>query len=297
MKTALVLLNKPAGLTSFECVRRMKKILGTKDVGHGGTLDKFATGVLPIFTGEGLKLARFCLESYPMLPTYWKKYRGTIELGTLTSTADPEGEILKKETPKKFTVDEIQNAMESFCNREYLQVPPRFSAKKIDGKRASDRVRDGENVEMRPSPVSIRKFDCMAYDGSSRIEFEADCSKGTYIRSLAVDLAEKLGTCAFVSRLERTKVGNYTLEDSCDFESLKIMDLSKAASFLPRIEISTEEARKILLGQLTDLLGRFSGLALPPGPYRAVVESGEPVALFEISPSRVATFMRAFRES
>ena len=120
---ALLLLHKPAGMTSFDCIRKLKHTWKRKDLGHGGTLDKFATGLLPVLIGEGLKLVRFFLENHPELSTYWKTYSGTITLGRATETGDPEGETSKTMPVPTLSREKIEAAMKSFVGIEYMQTP------------------------------------------------------------------------------------------------------------------------------------------------------------------------------
>lgn len=295
----LLLLHKQPGLTSFDCIRDLKRLWGRKDLGHGGTLDKFASGVLPIFAGEALKLSRFFLENYPTLPTYWKTYQGTFEFGVATETADPEGAIVERREPRNLTVSAVQEAMNAFVNVPYQQMPPKYSAKKIAGARASDLVREGKEVELKRVPVTLRSFVCTGVDGHN-VHFETTCSKGTYIRSLALDLAERLDTVAYVKELRRTAVGNFTIENAKTLEELRsiaeesaLLGLGAATSFLPRFDLIAGEIEQLRVGRVDLISTRLSNSGFEPGVYCAFSESN-PVALFEKSSDKTGKFIRAF---
>lgn len=299
-KNTLVLLNKPAGITSFDCIRQLKRILNRKDLGHGGTLDKFATGVLPVFLGEGLKISRFFLESYPNLPTYWKTYTGTIQFGISTDTGCPEGAVTRTSDTLLPPKDSIEIHMQEFTGREYLQMPPDYSAKKIDGKRASDRVRDGENIELKPSSVKIKTFRLLSCDPDKRsVRFETCCSKGTYVRVLVQDLATKFGNVAHLTQLERSAVGDYTLGECQTIDEISAtgareITITDATRFLPEFTLRSGDLENIRTGRNTDLIVRLSNSGLGPNAYCARTPDGQSVALLEIDAHHQAHFLRAF---
>ncbi|MBI3544170.1 MAG: tRNA pseudouridine(55) synthase TruB [Deltaproteobacteria bacterium] len=296
--SGILILDKPAGMTSFDCIRKLKKIWNRSDLGHGGTLDKFATGLLPVLAGEGLKLARFFLESYPGLPTYWKTYTGTFALGTSTETGDPEGAVVETRDAGMLTVERVQAAMDSFTGHAYEQMPPRYSAKKIGGERASDLARAGIEAELKPSLVTIRRFRCLGIEGA-RVHFEAECSKGTYVRVLATDLARKLDTVGHVAELRRTAVGTFEIASAVKFEQLEgiaaagLLDLNAATSFIPSLELISGELEQLRVGR-TDLIAtRLANSGRAPGIYCARTPAA-PVALFELDAEKHASFLRAF---
>ncbi len=285
-------------MTSFDCIRKLKFVWKRKDLGHGGPLDKFATGLLPVLIGDGLKLVRFFLENHPDLPTWWKTYTGTMELGRSTVTGDPEGETLETKPVGKLTREKIEAAMQTFVGVEYRQTPPAYSAKKIDGERASEIARKGETPDLKPVKVLIREFTLIDF-GADFIRFSATCSKGTYIRVLAQDLAEKLETVSFVKTLERTAVGNFTLNEAITLEEVLTQNDTRAAltleqsvSFLPRFELSEDEERLTKTGRVADLLVRLMNSGLPAGSYCAWKD--KPIALLELTPEKRANFLRAF---
>ena len=302
LRSGILLLNKPAELTSFDCIRRLKKILNRSDFGHGGTLDKFATGLLPILFGDGLKLVRFFLENYPNLPTYWKTYSGTFEFGASTATGDPEGEVTERRdmTPGLLSMERVTEAMGSFVGSVYEQMPPVYSAKKIGGERASDITRDGRSVELKPVKVVIRRFECTGVE-ENRVSFIAECSKGTYIRSLAQDLARKLDNVAHVSALRRDAVGSFLVEQAITLEQVTeqgdaaILDMAAATSFLPRLPLIGGEPAQLSVGRTDGLAMRLANSGFSPNVYCAARADGSPAALLELTAEKRVNFLRAFQ--
>ncbi len=294
----LLLLNKPSGQTSYDCIRHLKKFLNRTDLGHGGTLDRFAKGVLPIFFGEGLKLVRFFLDHYPTLPTFWKKYKGTISLGVATDTGDPEGTETEKRTVPNLTQEHIQSAMQFFVEEVYEQTPPNFSAKKIAGQRASTLARQGKKIDLKPTMITIKDFCCHCWDQSS-IKFEATCSKGAYMRVLANDLAKKLDTVGHLSELTRIGVGLWELSQTFTLEEIEhkgmecALTLEEATSFLPKFPLLFSEVDLLKIGKVDGLLARLSNSGLSHNAYCAVYQN-IPMALLELLPSKKSLFLRAF---
>jgi tRNA pseudouridine55 synthase len=252
--------------------------------------------------GEGLKLARFFMEEYPSLPTYWKSYAGVFEFGRSTETGDPEGETLETKPVPALTVDSVNEAMRTFVNTRYEQMPPKFSAKKISGERASDLARKGEDPKLEPTLVTLRKFSCTAVK-ENQVYFEVECSKGTYVRTLAVDLATRLETAAHVSKLCRLGVGSFKIADALTLEQIEelgpekaILDMSRASSFLPEFPLLAAEIEQIQRGKIDGVLARLSNSGFPANAYRATLfrdNTSTPVALLELSPDGKARFLRA----
>lgn len=309
MKSGIILVNKPKDVTSFDCIRALKRAWKRTDLGHCGTLDKFATGLLPIMAGDGLKLVRFFLESYPQLPTYWKTYRGVIILGAQTETGDPEGAIIASgPVPESVTDAAIAGAMQSFTRGDYEQTPPAYSAKKIGGERASDLARDGKlTLDMlKPVKVIIRKFELVGTertaDGRMRVSFQAECSKGTYVRRLAEDLGIMLGTFGFVEELCRTQVGNYSLIDATPLDELcsktseeAILGMRMATEFLPRLPALDVDVNALKTGRFHGLAARLANSGGEPNVYCATTQTDElPVALLQLDQNSKVQFLRAF---
>lgn len=206
-KDGLLLLKKPAGTTSFSALNLIKKKIGTGKVGHTGTLDKFAEGLLVVLTGKFTRLA-------PLISGMDKIYRAVFEFGAETSTLDPEGEMVN--TGKVPTLEEIRGNKFRFTG-SILQKPPAFSAIHINGKRAYERVLKGEQVDLPARPVSIHELEILDYMPPF-LTVSVSCSKGTYIRSLARDYGAACGTCAYVRELNRTSVGPFSIADAVTAE-------------------------------------------------------------------------------
>jgi tRNA pseudouridine55 synthase len=214
LRNALLLINKPEGYTSFDIVARLKKMLATKKIGHSGTLDKAASGLLVICTGLATKLTRYFLESD-------KEYMGRVQLGVVTDTCDREGEVIEKKSIAHVTEKKIHAVLKA-CSGPIMQTPPLYSALKVDGKRASDRVRRGERIELDAREVDIKAIACSNINlAEGSFDLYVHCSKGTYIRSLARDIGEALGTGAYLARLTRLVSGSYSIVDSVTLAELE----------------------------------------------------------------------------
>lgn len=210
-----ILIDKPAGITSFGVVARIRRVLkdefGKKiKVGHTGTLDPFATGLLVLLYGKETKNAM-------SLTKLDKVYEAEFTLGEISSTGDPEGEISKVENAKIPTLEEIQNEIQQNFLGKIQQTPPAFSAIKIDGKRAYDLARKGESFEIPTRTVEIFSFEILNYD-FPKLKIRTHVSSGTYIRSLAEDLGKNLGCGAFCSELHRTKIADFDISNSKTLE-------------------------------------------------------------------------------
>lgn len=204
---AVLLIDKPSGITSNEALTLLKRRTGIRRIGHAGTLDKFAEGLLVVATGFATKLLKYFLECE-------KSYKADIRLGVMTDTLDPEGKVIAEKPVPAVTEEDLESARQHFLGVQW-QEPPEFSALKINGKRASDLVRNGVKVELSRREISISDIS-IEKDGndSSHLCVRLTCSRGTYVRSLARDLAEFLGTVGFLERLRRTRVGSFRIEDA-----------------------------------------------------------------------------------
>ena len=203
---------KPSGCTSFYVVKNIRRIIKDKKVGHGGTLDPFAEGVLIIGTGKDTKKLSNIINDE-------KVYIAGLELGIKTNTLDPEGKIIIKKNIPVLTKDEIKTVLESFLG-ESLQVPPMFSAKRINGQRLYKLAR--RNIKIKREPIKINISDIALIDYKENIiTFSVRCSKGTYIRVLGKDIAEKLNTVGYLKSLKRTNVGQFSIKDSIKIESFE----------------------------------------------------------------------------
>ncbi|MBF8964572.1 tRNA pseudouridine(55) synthase TruB [Pontibacter sp. FD36] len=208
----ILLLDKPLTWTSFDVVKKVRNTLRVKKIGHAGTLDPLASGLLILCTGKFTK-------RIDEIQAQEKEYTGTITLGQTTPSYDLETPVSESKDISHLTPEDIQAAANSFVGT-IEQIPPIYSAVMIDGKRAYDLARKGKEAEMKPRTVTIKAFDITNIEGAV-ISFKVICSKGTYIRSLAHDLGQKLGVGAHLSALVRTRIGEYKLEDALTIEDIQ----------------------------------------------------------------------------
>ena len=212
----VLLINKEKDITSFGVVAKVRKILNMKKVGHTGTLDPNATGLLPILIGNGTKISKYLIE-------HDKTYIAKLKLGIKTTTADGEGDILEKDDFKLNKKDEdfYKKTFNSFVGKS-SQIPPIYSAIKVGGKKLYEYARKNEEVEIKPREIEIYdiKIININYD-ENEIDFEVSCSKGTYIRTLCEDIAKKLETVGYMKELKRTRVDNFRIEDAITLEELE----------------------------------------------------------------------------
>ncbi|AKD04470.1 tRNA pseudouridine(55) synthase TruB [Pontibacter korlensis] len=207
----ILLINKPLDWTSFDVVKKVRNTIRIKKVGHAGTLDPLATGLLILCTGKFTK-------RIDEIQGQEKEYTGIIRLGEITPSYDRETEVTERHDISHLSEAAISNAAQGFVGT-IEQVPPIYSAVQIDGKRAYDLARKGKEVELKARTVTISAFDITTIQGAD-VEFRVVCSKGTYIRSLAHDLGQKLGVGAHLTKLERTRIGEYKLEDALTIEDI-----------------------------------------------------------------------------
>lgn len=202
---------KPKGLTSHDVVARLRKITKVRQIGHTGTLDPFATGVLPICIGKATRLIEYLDDD--------KEYLATVQFGKNTATYDLEGEITAT-FDKKVTEEDVKNALKAF-EGEISQIPPIYSAIKVNGKKLYDYARQGQDIEIKPRKVTISKIELKEFDKTSQsAKITVACSKGTYIRSIAYDLGAKLGCGGYLTALERTQAGKFQVNTAIKLEDL-----------------------------------------------------------------------------
>ena len=277
MINGLLVIDKPEGITSHgvvQCVRRWAK---QRRVGHLGTLDPLALGVLPLALGEATKLSR--------LLTHGKKgYSGRIRLGVETTSYDREGDVIAQCEGPWPEREDIEKALETFRG-EILQMPPIFSARKRDGQKAYRLARRGEMLELEPSRVTIERLDMIDYSPPF-LSIDVDCSAGTYLRSLAHDLGQRLGTGAHLWELCRTRSGPFTLEQAISLDDLETLGHERmipmaVATGLPSYEVDARVARRVACGVQ---LGRHEVRGAPPRGLLQLVRQGCLVALVEAEP-------------
>src|SRR5689334_4285085 len=216
-----ICLDKPYDITSTHAVSRVRRIFNAQKAGHAGTLDPLATGILPIALGEATKTVPFLMDAD-------KAYRFTIAWGRTTATFDREGETLA-ESGVRPKLAQVEALLPRFVG-EIQQIPPAFSAIKVDGERAYDLARAGETVELKARPVVIHSARVVDATDADHVTIEIECGKGTYVRALVRDIAEALGACGHVDELRRTRVGGFTEESAVTLELLE--DLGHKARLL-----------------------------------------------------------------
>ncbi len=271
----LVIVDKPAGWTSHDVVGKLRRLAGTRRVGHAGTLDPMATGVLVIGIEKATRLLGHLALSR-------KAYDATIRLGQSTNTDDAEGETIATAPAAAITDEALRTAIDALTGR-LQQVPPQVSAIKVDGKRAYKRAREGEALELSARPVTVYDFTVRGVRRPGElidIDASVTCSSGTYVRALARDLGAALGTGGHLTALRRTRVGPYDLTMARTIEQLterlEVLPLADAvASAFPRRDVSADEARKVAHGV------RLPAVGLGPGPVGVFGPDGALLALVE----------------
>lgn len=250
--SGIILYAKNSGLTSFSSLWSIKHAIGTEKVGHTGTLDSFAEGLLVVLSGSLTHLVSH-------ITSFTKTYRAVICFGKTTDTLDPTGIVTEK--GKSVSKEQVQSVLGKFTGT-LLQVPPVYSAIHVDGKRSSELVREGKKVEMEVRQVFIYKNELIDFkedegSGLSYALVEITCSKGTYIRALARDIAQSLGTCAYLTALRRTKIGPFSLEDAACFSSLDEFTIEKCIEKEKIIALNKNEKKKDSDSSLIDIRSHF----------------------------------------
>ena len=246
----ILIINKATGMTSHDVVAKVRKILHQKRVGHAGTLDPAASGVLPICVGQGTRVAEYLSES-------GKAYQAEITFGIITDTYDSEGTIIRTADATGLTQEQIEQTLAHFLGPQ-MQMPPRYSAIKIQGQPAYKRSRAGETVELEPRPIEIFQLQILTWL-PPHLTLAIECSKGTYIRSLAYDLGEQLGCGGYLTSLIRTRSGPFSLSDSITLEQLAeavtqgtvanhLFSPDTALQHYPALQIDNTTAQHVLHG-------------------------------------------------
>jgi len=246
----IILVNKEKDFTSHDVVSIVKKITESK-VGHTGTLDPNATGVLPLLIGNATKISKYLIN-------HDKEYEAVIQLGKKTTTADIEGEVIEeKEVPEKIYI-ECENILKSFIGKQ-KQTPPAYSAIKVNGKKLYSYAREGIKIEIEPRNIEIYNIELMNINKEEKqISFRVSCSKGTYIRSLCEDIADKLGTVGYMKDLKRTKVGDFEIKEAITIDELKekfekndfsdVITIENIFKDMPKIELNENNIKQYLNG-------------------------------------------------
>lgn len=262
IQDGFILVDKPEGWTSFKTDRFVGGLLGTRKVGHLGTLDPFATGLLPVFVGKGLKFLRFC-EGFD------KGYSCRCIFGARTDSMDKTGEFISENYPTESDLDKLartdyKTVRDAFLKVKAIkeQLPPAYSAKKIDGKKAYELARKGELPDLKPTPVTIYSLDITNIEVPEKglaVDFDCLCSKGTYIRTICSDLGDITGYGAYAESLRRTINGQFSVKDAFTPYELQKMaeagdfafvrDASETITFLPEIKLDANQTKDIMFGR------------------------------------------------
>ncbi|HEX6946729.1 MAG TPA: tRNA pseudouridine(55) synthase TruB [Acidimicrobiia bacterium] len=284
MTRGFLVVDKPGGMTSHDVVARVRRATGIKKVGHAGTLDPMATGVLVVGIGPVTRLIRF-IQDQP------KEYVATAQFGVATDTLDAEGGILDR-VEMSFTPAELEEVARRFTG-EIMQVPPMVSALKHQGRRLYDLARQGETVEREARPVTIHELEVLSIGDCAYplVEFRVVCSSGTYIRSLADDMARALGGHAHLTALRRTRVGSLGLDravtlDALDDWEAHLIPPADALVDIPGVTVEKEVAWAVRQG--APLLGAAAMTGPAEGPYRVLDDKGELLAVYERRGERAA---------
>jgi tRNA pseudouridine55 synthase len=290
LRDGVAIIDKPAEWTSHDVVAKCRGILRNKKIGHSGTLDPDATGVLVLGVGRVTRLLRF-LTALP------KTYVGEVVLGVETSTLDASGEVTATHDMSGVTLDEVRAAVVALTG-DILQIPPMVSAVKVDGKRLHELARAGKEVEREPRPVTVHRFVVDAVDGEPGVlRVEVDCSSGTYIRTLADDLGHALGGGAHLRALRRTAIGSFLVQDATSLAGAVVLPAREALRDYPAVVVRGDILAAVRNGKVLTLdeLG-VPDLVLPParssiagpppgdtvtGPWAVLDETGDLLAVYE----------------
>ncbi|HEX7135106.1 MAG TPA: tRNA pseudouridine(55) synthase TruB [Iamia sp.] len=270
----MAVVDKPAGWTSHDVVAKSRGLLGTRKVGHSGTLDPDATGVLVLGVGKATRLLRY-------LTALGKAYEAEIVLGVETSTLDAAGEITATHEMAGVTIADARRVAAEQLTGPILQVPPMVSALKVDGRRLHELAREGIEVEREARPVTVHRFDLEPTDDPRVLRCAVECSSGTYVRSLAADLGHALGGGAHLRSLRRTAVGGFALADAVALEALSpdhLLPIAAAVAHLPSVAVAGDVAVAVGHGKVLD---RSDLGAEGDGPWAVVDDTGRLCAVYQ----------------
>ncbi|MBP6486734.1 MAG: tRNA pseudouridine(55) synthase TruB [Ilumatobacteraceae bacterium] len=265
------MVDKPAGVTSHDVVGMLRRRFGERQVGHAGTLDPDATGVLLVGVGRSTRLLRF-------LTDLGKTYTGEVVFGASTDTLDAAGKVTATFDMSGLTLPQVQAAVSEHLTGHIMQVPPMVSAVKIDGRRLHELARQGIEVERPARPVTIGRFDVSATADPMVYAIEVQCSKGTYIRTLADDLGRLCGGGAHLRNLRRTAVGSFTVAEAAQPDAVQLLTLPQAMRDYPQVAVDAELAGLVGNGRVLDRAqAGFQG----DGPWAVLGPDGELLAMYE----------------
>jgi len=282
----IVIVDKPQGWTSQDVTARLRRVFGTRRIGHGGTLDPMATGVLPVFVGRATRAVEFFEHAE-------KTYETVLRLGITTDTEDRTGTVLS-ERDVSFTEGQLQEALEAFRG-EIRQVPPMYSALKVNGQKLCDLARKGKTVERQPRPVTIHEL-TLVERGENTLRLRVRCSKGTYIRTLCKDIGETLDCGGCMDSLRRISAGEYTISEAVPLQTL--LDTEEPEAYLRGVDTMFRNypAATLTANQETRCRnGNPFSVSLTPGTYRAYSQAGEFLMLAKVEDGVMSTLKSFFQ--
>ncbi|MEY2975776.1 MAG: tRNA pseudouridine synthase [Actinomycetota bacterium] len=262
----LCIVDKPAGMTSHDVVGLLRHRLGERRVGHAGTLDPDATGVLVVAVGSATRLLQFATATT-------KTYEGEVVLGVETDTLDSSGRVTATHPMAPVDIDEVRRIVAQHLVGEIEQIPPMVSAIRVDGRRLHELAREGIEVERRPRPVTVHRLDVERAVDPDVLRITVECSAGTYIRTLAADLGRLLGGGAHLRSLRRTASGSFTVERAAPPDVCELLPVITAVESLPAVTVDAATASRVATGQV---LPRWPG----PGPWAVFGPAGELLAVY-----------------
>ena len=270
----VVLLDKPAGITSHDAVYALRKHFGEKRIGHTGTLDPDATGLLVIGVGNATRLIRFMGEMD-------KSYSCEIVFGATTHTLDDSGDVIERFEMEPININRAREVIASQFVGDIMQIPPMVSALRVDGVRLHQLAREGIEIDRAPRPITVHEFSVEATDDEMVLRAFIRCGSGTYVRSLGADLGTALGGGAHIRTLRRHSVGPYSLDESCSLEAPVLLPVIEAVRGMATHVLTAQEIDDVLYGRVREA---WDG----DGPWAAVGPDGELVAVFELWRDRIA---------
>lgn len=282
----IVIVDKPRGWTSQDVTARLRRVFGTRRIGHGGTLDPMATGVLPVFVGRATRAVEFFEHAE-------KTYETVLRLGITTDTEDMTGTVLTEEKVS-FTEEQLQETLAAFRG-EILQVPPMYSALKVNGQKLCDLARKGKTVERQPRPITVHEL-TLVERGENTLRLRVRCSKGTYIRTLCKDIGEKLGCGGCMESLRRVAAGEYTINEAVPLQTL--LDTEEPEKYLRGVDTMFRNYPAVTLTANQETRcrnGNAFSVSLAPGTYRAYGQSGEFLMLAKVDGGVMSTIKSFFQ--
>ena len=281
----IVIVDKPQEWTSQDVTARLRRVFNTRRIGHGGTLDPMATGVLPVFVGRGTRGVEFFEHAE-------KTYEAVLQLGITTDTEDVTGTVLE-EKPVALTEEEFLNILPQFRG-EIQQVPPMYSALKVNGQKLCDLARQGKEVERQPRTITIHKLECLEFNGDTA-RLLVHCSKGTYIRTLCKDMGEALGCGGCMKSLRRVTAGEYTIEEAVPLQTL--LDTESPAAYLRPVDTMFRNHPQVTLTPNQEKRcrnGNPFSVTLEDNTYRAYSQTGEFLMLAKVEQGTMSTIKSFF---